>query len=793
MSSFFELKSHPNKLLETHLINVADFCKKTVLQKEINNKELYSDFAFLIGLSHDFAKSTSYFQKYLVNHERTEKARHGLLSSIFSYYCIKNFIENKKIENFEQIAPIAWLIVLKHHGNIKNLRGIDGEVEKLKDLSIVKTQLDDIKENSVNELTDFYLKWEIDVFYFIKEFDNIVDAIKKDVRNLSRQKKIKNYFLILFFYSILLDADKMDASETPEPTRVDISEDIIDEYKKIAFGTPKTGIDKIREKSYIEIVNSLNNLDIEKDKILSITLPTGCGKTLSAISFSIKLRKKIKNQLGFLPRIIYSLPFLSIIDQNADVISNILTQCHRSPELFSNIFLKHHHLSDVSYKTHSENEMNTNQSKLLIEGWYSEIIITTFIQFFYSIITNRNRAARKFHNIVNSIIILDEIQSIPHHYWKLLNHFLKYLCKEFNCWIILMTATQPLIFEENVEILPLVNKKKYYDKFNRLNYIFNLKTKDFDEFKELIWAKIVSEPEKDIMVVLNTINASQELYDYIIGQIDDHIHIEEDGVACSEKLQIINISTLIIPKHRLKRIKRIKNSEEKRNIIVTTQVVEAGVDISVDMIYRDMAPLDSIVQTAGRCNRSNEREKGSVEVVNLIDDKGRHFYSYVYNSVLIDATTDVINGKNFVEEQEFNLKSVPNYFKFVSERGSQDKSVDLLSCLEKLKFSDLKREFKLIESLEKIDVFVEVDEDAKDVWEKYEEITKIEDRFMRKNAFLDIKSEFYSYIISVNPKKLGNIFQYNDWLGYICIEDLNRKYDLETGFITHEKEDVFII
>ena len=494
-----------------------------------------------------------------------------------------------------------------------------------------------------------------------------------------------------------------------------------------------------------------------------------------------------------MPRIIYSLPFLSIIDQNADVISNILTQCHRSPELFSNIFLKHHHLSDVSYKTHSENEMNTNQSKLLIEGWYSEIIITTFIQFFYSIITNRNRAARKFHNIVNSIIILDEIQSIPHHYWKLLNHFLKYLCKEFNCWIILMTATQPLIFEENVEILPLVNKKKYYDKFNRLNYIFNLKTKDFDEFKELIWAKIVSEPEKDIMVVLNTINASQELYDYIIGQIDDHIHIEEDGVACSEKLQIINISTLIIPKHRLKRIKRIKNSEEKRNIIVTTQVVEAGVDISVDMIYRDMAPLDSIVQTAGRCNRSNEREKGSVEVVNLIDDKGRHFYSYVYNSVLIDATTDVINGKNFVEEQEFNLKSVPNYFKFVSERGSQDKSVDLLSCLEKLKFSDLKREFKLIESLEKIDVFVEVDEDAKDVWEKYEEITKIEDRFMRKNAFLDIKSEFYSYIISVNPKKLGNIFQYNDWLGYICIEDLNRKYDLETGFITHEKEDVFII
>jgi CRISPR-associated endonuclease/helicase Cas3 len=206
-----------------------------------------------------------------------------------------------------------------------------------------------------------------------------------------------------------------------------------------------------------------------------------------------------------------------------------------------------------------------------------------------------------------------------------------------------------------------------------------------------------------------------------------------------------------------------------------------------------MAPLDSIVQTAGRCNRSNEKGKGLVEVVNLKDDKGKNFYSYIYNSVLINATADVIDENYSIEECEFNSSAVPNYYKFVFERGSQDKSLDLIAYLEKLEFSCIKSEFKLISNYEKIDVFVEVDNDAKTIWKKYKEITEIKDRFERKTAFLTIKPEFYSYIVSVDPKKIGTISMESEWLGYLNKDDLNRKYDVETGFITHNKEDVFII
>lgn len=800
MSYSFKLKSHPQKPLEVHLTNVANFCRDTVLEKHILNRHLYSEIAFLIGLSHDFAKSTTYFQNYLNDHVKTEKAHHGLLSSIFCYYCVRKYLKSNDLDDFESIAPISWIVVLRHHGNLKNIKGVEGESEKLKDLSVVEKQLADIEQNSLQELTKIYDKWDIDVSNFFKDFESTVKNIKKDLRKLSRGKDIDHYFLTIFFYSVLLDADKMDASCTMIPKRVEISDGIVDEFKKWKFGESKTRMDKVRENSYKEVMSSLNHLDLEKDRILSLNLPTGCGKTITAFSFSLKLRKRIEEKYGFLPRVIYSLPFLSIIDQNAEVISEILhhflnSETSESKELFSNMFLKHHHLSDMSYKTEEELDINANQSQLLTEGWYSEVIITTFIQFFYSLITNKNRAARKFHNMVNSIIILDEIQSIPHHYWELLNKTLKYLCKEFNCWVILMTATEPLIFKENEEIKSLVpNKEKYFAEFNRLNYTFDLETHDFEDFKDLIWDKIVSNPKKDIMVILNTINASQELYDYIKSEINEDIYINSEGIALSQNIQLMNLSTLIIPDHRLKRIKRIKKNSDKQNIIITTQLVEAGVDISVDIIYRDMAPLDSIVQAAGRCNRNNEREKGSVVVVNLRDSNGKPFYSYIYNSVLINATLDVIKGNQLTSEKEFNFSSVPKYYNYILKRGSQDKSSDLIAYLRKLNFSDIKHEFKLISTgYEKIDVFVEVDENAREIWEEYQEINTIENRFERKDAFSVIKADFYNYVISVDPKKLGTTVMDSEWLGYVSVNDLSRKYDLETGFISHKEEDVFII
>ncbi|MGL6297670.1 MAG: CRISPR-associated helicase Cas3' [Methanobacteriaceae archaeon] len=804
------LNSHPGSLLKDHLLNTANFSKNTVLSKEIPNKNLYSEISFLIAISHDFAKSTSFFQNYLQDNSlKTELKNHGSLSAVLGFYVIDNYINSENLNDFWFLAPIAWIVIFRHHGNIRNILRTGGEQKKLTDeneIKRLKKQILDIKEYNCDEISEFYNNYNINIMDFFNEFDNIIFKIKKSTKKLSRSHNMNNYFLILFFYSILLDADKMDASKTELPERMEISEDIVDIYKS-KFANQDSKINLARNESYNDVMNSLNSINIKNDKIFSINLPTGCGKTFAGFSFSLKLRDKINSQMGISPKIIYSLPFLSIIDQNANVFSEILINANKYPKELvpNNVFIKHHNMSDLYYRQMANDndditELDIDKSKLLVEGWNSEIIATTFIQFFYSLVTNKNKSARKFHNIVNSIIVLDEIQSVPYKYWNAINNILKFLAENYNCWIILMTATEPLIFKNN-EIKDLVkNKEKYFNYFNRIDYEFNKDEILFDDFKNIAWDEIISNPKKDIMFVLNTINSAQELYKYIKcnfeEEFEDEIIIDSTGVANINNNQIINISTSIVPVHRLKRIKSIKKSKSnvenpRRNIIITTQVIEAGVDISVDIIFRDMAPLDSIVQTAGRCNRNDSLNKGITKVV-ILKDENRKLSSYVYDLTLIEATKTIIKDISNIEEKDFNNVYVPTYFANVSELGTQDNSI--LNDIENLDFSEFKNDFKLIDNdYDKIDVFVEIDDCSKKLWNKYQKIRQIENIFYRKNEFLKIKSNFYNYIISINSKKLGKVaIDDNGGLVYLKMDNLDDKYDIETGFISSDKEEVFI-
>ena len=370
--------------------------------------------------------------------------------------------------------------------------------------------------------------------------------------------------------------------------------------------------------------------------------------------------------------------------------------------------------------------------------------------------------------------------------------------REYNCWVVLMTATLPLIFrEEEGEIKPLIrNKQKYFEKFNRVEYDFNLDGKEFEEFKQEVLDEILGN-DKDIMVVLNTIESSKDLYSFVKEGLEREYgrgKVTEEGVLEFENLELINLSTHIIPIHRLERIRRAKEAGERRKVIITTQLIEAGVDISVNEIYRDLAPLDCIIQTAGRCNRNNEEDKGNVKIVKL-KDKDKDFYKYIYDSTLIYATTkDIIGSEREFEEREFN-PLLQKYFECISKRGSERESRKKIEEIKGLKFSSIS-EFKLMEEdYWKADVFVEIDEEAKQIWSKYEEIMKKEDRFERRREFLKMKKRFYDYVISVDAKKIGaivteNVSKYN--IGYVSLDDLERKYDLEMGFITRERENALI-
>jgi CRISPR-associated endonuclease/helicase Cas3 len=268
-----------------------------------------------------------------------------------------------------------------------------------------------------------------------------------------------------------------------------------------------------------------------------------------------------------------------VIDQNFDIFQKVIEKQNQNN---SNLIIKHHSSTELKYKT-SDYEYDDNQSELIIEGWNAEIICTTFVQFFQTLLSNKNSNLRRFHQLNNSIIILDEIQQIPIEYWKLIQNLLLDISKYLNLDIILATATEPSIFEEN-QIFRLCDSTKYFNNLNRQKYIIELEAKTILEFCD----SLEFQEDKSYLFIMNTISAAKDLYKLL-----------DEKLNC----KIGFLSTHIIPKQRLKRIKEIK--DKKYRVVVSTQLVEAGVDIDFDVVYRDLSPLDSIIQSAGRCNRNN--------------------------------------------------------------------------------------------------------------------------------------------------------------------------------------------
>ncbi|WP_303236086.1 CRISPR-associated helicase Cas3' [Methanosphaera cuniculi] len=777
-----QIYSHPDKKLESHLLNVANNSKKVFKNLCIENNELYAEISFLIGLCHDFAKATTYFQKYLKDHKKTEKAYHSFLSAILGYYVTQKYLENNHIKN-DNLPLISYLSIINHHGNLKDVYNTPkSEWNKIKNIpSYVKLQVEDLKVADIKELKEFYQKYNILIDDFLKNYENLELEIRKKLKKLTRQKNIENYLTLILFFSVLIDTDKFDASETKLFSRQKIEPNIVDKYKKEKLNqNQSTQINQLRDESYTQIMKTLENINLDHDKIFSITLPTGSGKTLSAFSFALKLREKIEKQYNFTPKIVYSLPFLSIIDQNEKVIKDVLRNANY--QLTSDIITKHTSTADINYKTTKDEELEINKSELLIEGWNSEITITTFYQLFHTIFSNKNKTLRKIHNIANSIIILDEIQTIPIKYWTLVNQTLKKISEKYNTYFIFMSATQPAIYEEN-EIKPLIkDETKYFNQLDRINYNFQLTPININMFKEEIIKILKKQENKDIMIVLNTIGSSQEIYKHIQENLED------------TNTNLYYLSTNITPKQRQQTIEKIKKPTNKRKIIITTQLIEAGVDINVDIIYRDFTTIDSIIQTAGRCNRNNKKTKGEVNIIKLENENQRQYSKYIYDSTLLHLTEKLTQQYTQISEKQFNQKTIKQYYNQAKNMKSTDESENIIQSLEKLELTQTKN-FNLIEeNIQKIDIFIEQDEEATEIWKKYQQIqqNKKLKNYEKKREYKKIQNQFKNYIISVDSKKIGTTSEENG-IFYVPKEDLERKYDEQIGFIPQEDEDAFII
>jgi CRISPR-associated endonuclease/helicase Cas3 len=813
---FFKLKSRPDsqdgriRSLVDHLRRVGHLSRKTVTDKSLNidDKDLLTDAAYLIGVTHDLGKATKFFQEYIIETDKKKKkslkakdnTHHGLLSAFFTYAIIKEYLSQSEIKGglSDYLPILSFLVVKRHHGNLMNamdeLSEVNAENEKI--LNVAEEQIASIDRTEINEILALLLHEE--KINLKIDINNIINYILKDacneiggkerrlIRHLNRKIDLYPYFITQFLYSALLDADKTDAGlgdKDLDPDRLDLPADLVDQYReRKGFASDRNNINSLRNQIYEDAMVGIRDWNLD-NRILSLNVPTGTGKTLTSLSFALKLRHRLKNEKNFAPRIIYALPFLSIIDQNYDVFRDVVTQEGKHED--SRLLLKHHHLADVNYIIEDKDDefYKADESLLLLEGWNAEIIVTTFWQYFYTLFSNRNKLLRKFNKLANSIIILDEVQAVPHQYWQLIHDATKMLCEKFNSYVIFATATEPLIFDEAIgeikEITP--KKEEYFSGLDRIELIPRIETAlTLEEFKVLLENDLTGNPKKDFLIVLNTISSANDVYKFIKG-----LELEN-----TEKFYL---STNVIPKERLERIRTIKGPSKKdaneslklrqRKVIVSTQLIEAGVDIDVDIVYRDFAPMDSINQVAGRCNRSSAKaDKGTVSIFILKDDR-KEFYRYIYDPFLISKTLDILKPiKGSIRESAI-LELNNKYFKAAKSGMGDEKSNESLACLSQLSFQDLSKKFKLIEDdYPKVNVFVELDKNAAGIWMKYQDFRMEKDPKERIRKKLEIRKDFSEYVISAPEKYAHSLIGEDSEVGYISNAELPNYYDMETGF-----------
>jgi len=763
--------SHPGKLLQDHLrrtteTGITAFEDKKDLKLPHSLQDTKTILLYIL-IFHDAGKMTPFFQKYLNKegdyalYKHNGLTNHGLISALIAAYQVYRFFEHHP--NRLLFTTIAFSAVLKHHGNLKNLDDM---------IPISKREWKIIEQQLVYCSPDFFKTHFSDT---VKIFDYTLDDLKSFFEEIDDGKwdivdnsNIEIYFYFNFLYSILVYSDKYEAifSTQGDVTEKRIKHDITGRYKKEKFKDRAGEFNIMKESIYKDIEASINRVE-QGERIFSINGPTGSGKTLSALNAALKLREKNNNQ----KRIIYCLPFTSVIDQNADVFKEVLsTDFDNIP---SSLLLTHHHLVEKDWKAdEDEEEYNSDKAEFMVETWNSELVVTTFWQFFHTLFTGQNSQLKKFHNMAGSIIILDEVQAVPVKYLKLLKDSLSVFSTMFNSTIILVTATMPMIFsEEKKEINELVpGKEEYFSRLDRVKLTISKEEKDIDSFSRELEKKINENRDKRYLIICNTIGSSQDLYNRL------------------RPFKPIYLSSGIIPKHRLEKIKKLKE-RNKGEIVVSTQLVEAGVDIDFDVVYRDMAPLDSINQGAGRCNRENKMgSPGEVYLVRLKDSK-KTYASYIYDRLLLNNTIDLLSKETeeILENRFFEISR--EYFELVSKLISSHPSVNLIKSISQLKYEDAftgKEAFRLIDNdYARADIFVEVDDKARSILEKYRKIKSIGDRWQRKNEFEKIKTSFAQYMISVSeetlkknkPPRLDENEPY-----FIPYSQLNNYYDLDTGF-----------
>ncbi len=557
--------------------------------------------AMLQGLLHDMGKMCHDFDGYI-------KGENGFKRGEIDHcYAGARYILETADELSEDLYDVSRFIahtIVSHHG-LHDWYNSDGRdylkkrISENRNYHEILSKIDFVVNKA--EMKELLLKAD-------SEYRVIRSGINRLCAEAQSKTKSRMFYLGMFerlIQSILIDADRTDTADfmAGQSTEKLFSEKDYEqiwgsmqlklEEKLAGFEDKKDSI-SVQRRSISQRCADFAERDV---KICRLIVPTGGGKTLSSLRFAVKaclLHKK--------KRVIYVAPYMSILEQNSDEIRSISSEV---------LFTEHH--SNALNEIEGEEELH--EYELRTEKWDNPIIATTMVQFFNSLFSSKTSAVRRMHRLCNSVIIIDEVQSIPGKCVNLFNLAMNFISHVCNSTVVLCSATQPgfdeteypLLIDKNESMTG--NYEEDFKAFERTSIIPNISKYGMTYEEVAEFCKSEYEKAGNLLLIVNTKTSASRIYQ----------HMSE--MSYSVVPEILHLSTNMCPAHRGAAIDKIRNSHDKPFICISTQLIEAGVDVSFKCVVRSLAGLDSINQAAGRCNRHGENfGKCPVYVVNIRDE-----------------------------------------------------------------------------------------------------------------------------------------------------------------------------
>lgn len=592
-----------------HLFEVGEIAEKLSLKIGV------PDAGRLIGLLHDFGKFSANFQVYIgsatgkINPDKDEyvdfkslkgKIDHSSAGAQWVWEACQKWGPQGEL-----VGQILALCIASHHTGLidclkpEGLNGFSDRMSKSNDKTYKNEAIKNAPKDYIAMLHEL-----VDKELIQNVFGQLIEVRKASSESI---KTFNMGFFCRVLFSCLIDADRINSADFECPENKPHRNNRPDwgvPIKRFEQAISKFNEDKPIDELRRNISDTCLDRALDKQGIYTLTVPTGGGKTYASLRYALHHAQKHK-----LDRIIYIIPFTSIIEQNAQAIREVVES---SKDIFPWVLEQHSNL---------EPEQQSWHSKLVCENWDAPIVMTTMVQFLEVLFSGGTRGVRKMHQLASSVLIFDEIQTLPINCTHLFCNALSFFTNFCKTTAVLCTATQPLLDElkspeKGQLVIPSENElvKNVPQLFANLERVtVSNKVRPEGWTKEQIAKLALSEFKKlgSCLVIVNTKSWAQQLY----LEIQEYSEIDKEAV--------FQLSTSLCPAHRTAIFTKVKERLKNHQpvLCISTQLIEAGVDVDFASVIRFLAGLDSIAQAAGRCNRNGLRDKAVVHVVNPDEEK----------------------------------------------------------------------------------------------------------------------------------------------------------------------------